>query len=157
MIDGMIVLTCNSVSKEQGQAPHTNTYGYFAQRFSNYCRQWELWWFSKTFRLFFYRSNPTKHCVLSLARPTIPHPEREWRCVTAMCSLCPALQQAPHKGMLVLISTPAKDSLWKAKIQLKETQFLEHFKVEELNWTDGESWNCNEEGETRFAVVDWVM
>lgn len=27
MMDGMIVLVCNSVTKKQGQAPQTNTYG----------------------------------------------------------------------------------------------------------------------------------
>lgn len=88
-MDGMIVLFCNSVTKMQGQAPHTSTYvSFWLHKTSQSTADTGHWWsFSKTFRLFFYMSNPPKpHGLslaihgLSLAIHTIPYPEREWVC-----------------------------------------------------------------------------
>lgn len=148
MMDGMIVLICNSFTKKQGQSPPTNTYGslWLQKSSQSTADTGHLWSFSKAFRLFFYRSNPQKPHGLSLARHTIPYPEREWVCYCHVL-LVSRPRAASSKGMLVLILSSAKDhnSHKKAKIQLGETEFLEYFKVEVANWIDGENWNCRKE------------
>lgn len=128
MMDGMIVLICSSVTKKQGQAPHTNAHRSLCTEVLSPLQTQGICGHSP--ELPDYSSTGPLH-QSTMGYPqqdTLFHTQRGNEGVlTAMCSLCPALEQPLAKDLQKIIILGEKLTF------SSEKQFLEHFKVEVVN------------------------